>query len=137
MVDAIAKGHADPAILGPRSTALAKERAGLEAELAEAPAPIVGLHPSALKRYEEQIQWLQASLTKGIQKGDAEGAQALRDLIDTVTVHREQSKPGGVEVVIAGRLNALLGEAAFPNGIRKSGGSMVAEDGFEPPTHGL
>ena len=137
LVDAIAKGHGDPAILGPRSTALAKEKTSLEAEFSEAPAPVVGLHPCALKRYEGQIRRLQASLTKGIQRGDAEGAQAIRDLIDTVTVHRDRSKPGGVEVVIAGRLNALLGDAAFPNGIRRSGGSMVAEDGFEPPTHGL
>jgi site-specific DNA recombinase len=120
LVDAIAKGHGDASVLGPRSTSLAKEKSALEGKLSETPVPIVGLHPAALKRYEEQIRRLQASLTKGIQNGDAEATQAIRDLIDTVTVHRDLSKPGGVEVVVAGRLNALLGNDAFPNGIKGS-----------------
>ena len=61
----------------------------------------------------------------------------MRDPIDTVTVYRSQAKPGGVEVLISGRLNALLGDDAFPNRIRGVCGKMVAEDGFEPPTRGL
>jgi site-specific DNA recombinase len=40
-------------------------------------------------------------------------------------------------VEITGRLNSLLGDQAFPNGIRAMGGLMVAEEGFEPPTQGL
>jgi hypothetical protein len=43
---------------------------------------------------------------------------AMRELVQTVTVHRDPSKPGGVEILITGRLNALLGENAFPSGIR-------------------
>jgi hypothetical protein len=76
-------------------------------------------------------------LTRGIQDGDTEATQAIRELVDTVTVQRDPSKRGGLEVVIAGRLNALLGDEAFPNGVKGSWGKLVAEDGFEPPTHGL
>ena len=54
----------------------------------------------------------------------------MRDLIETVTVHRDPSRLGGVEVEIVGRLNALLGEAAYPNGIKGVWGKMVAEERF-------
>jgi hypothetical protein len=52
-------------------------------------------------------------------------------LVETVTVYRDDSRPG-VQVEITGRLNSLLGDQAFPNGIRAMGGLMVAEEGFKP-----
>ena len=54
-----------------------------------------------------------------------------------VAVFRDHSRPGGVAVEIVGRLNALLGEGAYPNGVRGVWGKMVAEEGLEPPTRGL
>lgn len=65
-----------------------------------------------LARYEEQLTRLQDTLSKGIRAGDSEAAEAMRDLVETVTVFRDPSKLGGVEVQIAGRLTALLGEQA-------------------------
>lgn len=41
--------------------------------------------------------------------GDAEAAEAIRDLIETVTVFRDPARLGGVAVEMAGRLSALLG----------------------------
>jgi hypothetical protein len=38
----------------------------------------------------------------------------MRDLVDTVKVFRDASKPGGVVVEIAGQLSELLGEKAYP-----------------------
>ena len=61
----------------------------------------------------------------------------MRDLVETVTVYRDSTKAGGVEVEIVGRLTALLGEKAYPNGVRGVWGRMVAEEGLEPPTRGL
>ena len=61
----------------------------------------------------------------------------MRELVETVTVFRDPDRLGGVVVEITGRLNALLGEKAFPNGVKGVWGKMVAEEGFEPPTHGL
>jgi site-specific DNA recombinase len=57
--------------------------------------------------------------------------------LQTVTVFRDASRPGGVLVEIAGRPNALLGEEYFPNKVRGVWGKMVAEEGLEPPTPGL
>jgi hypothetical protein len=90
-----------------------------------------------LARYEQQLVELRDALSKGIRTGDSEAAEAIRELIETVAVFRDHSRLGGVTVEIAGRLNALLGEQAFPNRVRGVWGKMVAEEGFEPPTHRL
>ena len=58
-------------------------------------------------------------------------------LVETVTVFRDPSRPGGVTIEITGRLNALLGEQAYPNKVRGVWGKMVAGEGLEPPTPGL
>ena len=120
LVDAIAKGHGDPSVLGPRSTALDAERKRISEELqSEPPAPKeVALHPTILKRYEEQLGRLEEALGKGVSAGDGEAAEAIRDLVETVTVFRDPARPGGVAVEIAGRLNALLGDRAYPNQIK-------------------
>ena len=129
LVDAIAKGHGDPAILGPRSTELNQERKRIAAELMGDPpsTEVVALHPAVLARYEQQLVELQDALSKGIRAGDSEAADAIRELIDTVTVYRDSSRPGGVAVEISGRLNALLGEQAYPNKVRGVWGKVVAE----------
>ena len=139
LVDAIAKGHGDPSILGPRSTALGAERERISAELRREPpaATEVALHPAVLRHYEEQLGRLEETLTKGISSGDGEASEAIRDLIDTVTVFRDPDHLGGVRVEIAGRLNALLGEKAFPNRVKGAWGKVVAGEGLEPPTPGL
>ncbi len=139
LVDAIAKGHGDPAVLGPRSTALYEEKKRIRAELDAAPSPteVIALHPAVLARYEEQLTNLHEALDRGTRTGDSECAEATRDLVETVTVFRDPSKLGGIEVEIVGRLTALLGEKAYPNGVRGVWGKMVAEEGLEPPTRGL
>jgi site-specific DNA recombinase len=138
-VDAIAKGHGDPAVLGPRSTALDEERKRIQAELDAAPPPteVIALHPAVLARYEQQLANLQEAFSRGARAGDLECSEAIRDLVETVTVFRDPSRPGGVEVEIVGRLTALLGEKAYPNGVKGVWGKMVAEEGLEPPTRGL
>jgi site-specific DNA recombinase len=139
LVDAIAKGHGDPSVLGPRSSALDAERRRISEEL-QSEAPVlkaVALHPAILKRYEEQLVRLEEALAKGISAGDGEASEAIRDLVDTVTVFRAPARPGGVAVEIAGRLNALLGEEAYPNRAKGVWGKVVAGEGLEPPTPGL
>ncbi|WP_456798949.1 recombinase family protein [Bradyrhizobium sp. USDA 4473] len=139
LVDAIAKGHGDPSVLGPRSTALDAERKRISAELQSEPPPPneIALHPAILERYERQIRRLQEALGKSVRAGDGEAAEAIRDLVDTVTVFRDPARLGGVAIEIAGRLNALLGPAAYPNLERGVWGKMVAGEGLEPPTPGL
>jgi len=66
----------------------------------------------------KRLSFLGIALSKGINAGDSEAAEAIRDLVETVTVFRDSSRPGAVTVEIAGRLNALLGEQAYPNKVR-------------------
>lgn len=139
LVDAIAKGHGDPAVLGPRSTVLDTDRKRISEELQNEPlAPkALVLHPAILKRYEEQLVQLEKALGRGVNAGDAEAAEAIRDLVETVTVFRDSARPGRVAVEIAGRLNALLGQEAYPNRVKGVWGKVVAGEGLEPPTPGL
>jgi site-specific DNA recombinase len=139
LVDGIAKGVGDPNDLGARMNVLSTERKTLSAEFEAEPPPVnvLALHPAVLGRYAEQVGNLQDALAKGINAGDSDGAEAMRDLVETVTVFRDTSRPGGVEVEIAGRLTALLGAPAYPNGVKGVWGKVVAEEGLEPPTRGL
>jgi hypothetical protein len=66
----------------------------------------------------------------GINAGDSDAAEAIRDLVETVTVFRDPARPGGVVVEIAGRLNALLGENAYPNKVRGVWGKVVAGERY-------
>ena len=97
----------------------------------------LALHPAVLNRYEEQLNRLEDALGRSVTAGDTDAAEAIRDLVDTVTVFRNPARPGGVAVEIAGRLNALLGDTAYPNRVTGVWGKMVAGEGFEPPTPGL
>jgi site-specific DNA recombinase len=109
LVDAITKGRGDPSVLGPRSTALdaGRKRISDEELQIEPPAPKeIALHPAILQRYEEQLGRLEEALGKGVGAGDGEAAEAVRDLVETVTLFRDPGRPGGVAVEIAGRLDA-------------------------------
>jgi site-specific DNA recombinase len=47
---------------------------------------VVVLHPTALARCEQQLVELREAMSTGIRAGDSEAAEAIRELIDTVTV---------------------------------------------------
>ena len=127
-----------------RLNELSAERRNLEAELAvqpEAPKQVTILHPAVLARYEKQLEALQAATAKGMSDGDSTAAEAMRELVESVIVRRGE-QPGTVAVEIRGRLEALIGpdgqrRVSNVRGAFQSAGKVVAEDGFEPPTHGL
>ncbi len=139
LVDHLAKGIGGPHVRGPRSTELHYQREEILAELAKTPPPfkVVALHPAVLKRYEGQLESLQSALSKAVRSGDRECAEAIRDLVETVTVYRDLSESGAVEIEVSGRLNAVLGDRSYPNGVKRVCGLVVAEEGLEPPTRGL
>jgi hypothetical protein len=132
LVDGIAKGVGDPKVLGARMNLLSAERKKIDAAIESEPPPanVVALHPTVLKRYAEQLAHLQDALAKGIKAGDSDAAEALRDLVETVTVFRDGSRPSGVEVEIAGRPPALLGAPAYPQGVKGVWGKVVAEERY-------
>ncbi|BCJ89997.1 recombinase [Terrihabitans soli] len=104
----VAADGAVPELLA-RSKAVAIEQEAARAELAAAPPEpnIVALHPASLARYELMIARLQACMAAGLGAGDGEGAKALRELVESVTVTPGDTV-GTVRVAIFGRLNRLL-----------------------------
>jgi site-specific DNA recombinase len=47
---------------------------------------VISVHPAILARYEQQFVHLQDALSKGVNAGDSEAAEAIRDLVEKVTV---------------------------------------------------
>jgi site-specific DNA recombinase len=127
LVDWLAKGVGNPYEIGDRMNEACAEEKALKATLAQEPAPVIALHPGALARYEAQLADLQSALAAAGHPGNEDVMRrlgtAIRDLVGTVTVRRDRSRKGCVEITIAGRLNALLGEKAFPNGCVRIDGS--------------
>jgi len=80
---------------------------GLLAAQPEVPKTI-DLHPMAVKKFEEQLKSLKKAVEAGVTEGDGESIKALREVIETVTVYRDDSKVGGVRVEIRGYLNPLV-----------------------------
>jgi hypothetical protein len=87
---------------------------------------VVSLHPMASDRYLAAVE----RLTEELSSGDGgELVPLVRGLIHSVTVHAD---PGGgpVRIDFEGFLAQLLDTPP-------KCGTMVAEEGLEPPTHGL
>jgi hypothetical protein len=112
-----------------------KRKKAIEAEIASLAAPItvVTLHPAATAHYLKIVDDLAAAIRA--RDAATEIASAVRELIDSVVVHR--TKPGEpVRLKVNGRLAALIGKPVFPDG-SLSGVKVVAGEGLEPPTPGL
>jgi len=134
LVDGIAKGIGNSRVLGDRMNTILAERGEIDAQLGTAHSePVsIALHPQALKRYEQQLAELQESVGRAVYAGDQKLVAAIRDLVEMITVRRHPTVRGRVQVEIIGRINALLGDQAFPNGrvwSGKSSGGIVGSGG--------
>jgi site-specific DNA recombinase len=156
IVDAVAKGLMEAEEIGDRIKLAKVVRNQLKEELASVDPVdnVVTLHPAALKRFKDQMLELREALGGDFTSHDVRGAAALRSIVRSVTVFRDENKRGGARVEVQGHLNALLkfnpggifvSEPATRTGslVRVlaepslSGGKVVAEEGLEPPTQGL
>jgi site-specific DNA recombinase len=106
------------------------------AMLEEAPK-IITLHPATVDRYVETADALAASVAEHAEAEDDRGSlvKSFRALVHSVTVYPNGPREG-FQVEVRGKLAALIGGGAFPQAVY-SGGRVVAEEGFEPPTYGL
>ncbi len=138
-IDLVVKGVIGEDDARERIASLKAQRLEVETEIAsleEAPK-IISLHPATLDRYAETVESLAASLAAHAEAQDDRGPllRTFRDLVHSVTVHPKGPREG-FQVEVKGRLAALIGRDTFPQAVY-SGGSVVAEEGFEPPTCGL
>lgn len=58
---------------------------------------------------------LDIALGRALKHDVAEAADAIRDLVSKITLSRVEN--GGTRIDIEGRLNALLGEGTYPDGV--------------------
>ncbi|HXY59897.1 MAG TPA: hypothetical protein VEH76_15125 [Methylocystis sp.] len=125
-------------ILGPQMKEAHEQKKALLAELESQPEPekIVGLHPAALRQYEQLVGQLNDVFGEGVTSDNEEAAERIRELVAKVVV---KPADGGFKIELQGRLALLMGAPnVHPNmRIAASGGAVVAEEGFEPPTQGL
>lgn len=115
IVVGIAEGLLTPDDVGDRVHVLRAARQQFERELEIVPkeANVIALHPHALAQYEAKLGRLREELQDGIDNGNSEGANAIRELVDSVTVFPSRDRHGAVSVNIRGRLNALVGAQGF------------------------
>ena len=159
VVDLVVRGIIEDQDAKERLAKLKQERAELAATLEgiAAASKIVALHPASVAQYLRQVEELDKTINRGSQEGSESSKNALRDLIEAVVVTRH--KAGNVDVEVRSRLARLVGGHLFPefrlDGVpnelaapsrkkgasrrisNSQGGSMVAEEGLEPPTQGL
>jgi site-specific DNA recombinase len=136
-VKAVIDGRITEAEAAAHLPALRGRRAALVAELEAlgSPATVVALRPVAVDRYIADLEHLEEMVNAGLAQGIDAAANAIRGMIETVTV---EPAPRGQapDIIVRGELGGLLGLDPFETG-RHSGGQLVAEEGLEPPTHGL
>ena len=121
-------------VLGPRMKEAQAQKVALLAELETQPEleKIVGLHPAALRHYEQLVRQLHNVFGQGVTADNAEAAEKIRALVEKAVV-----KPidQGFTIELQGRLALLMGAPnVYPNmRIAASGGSVVAEEGTRTP----
>ncbi|ARN83497.1 recombinase family protein [Methylocystis bryophila] len=125
-------------VLGPQMKEAHQQKVALLAELETQPEPekVLALHPAALQHYERLVGQLNEVFGRGVTPDNEEAAEKIRELVAKVVVKPAEE---GFKLELQGRLAMLMGAAkVYPNmRIAASGGRVVAEEGFEPPTQGL
>jgi len=137
LVDAIAEGLATRATRD-RLIAEEAECARMEQELSHMEVrarSVIELHPRAIARYQERV----VALTDALRDGNPERAAAvtiLRSLVDRIDVTPLPAR-GQVALTAHGLIAGLVDYATRKQAVNDSAVSMVAGEGFEPPTLGL
>jgi site-specific DNA recombinase len=102
-------------IAGPKLKELHAQRTSIQEEIAAKPVEekIVGLHPAALREYEEHVGRLQAVFGQGVTPDYEETSNKIRGLIADVTLRPSEE---GFKIELQGRLALLMGASnLYPN----------------------
>ncbi len=90
----------------------------------------VKFDPATAPRFAAALRNLMESMAAPDGKPDPKACAAVRTLISDIIV--SPAKHDGVPIEVRGRMSALIANPEL-----QVGGSMVAEEGLEPPTRGL
>lgn len=125
-------------IANPRLAELQSQVCEVEREIELLPSMPrnVSLHPASIKEFAGHVGRLLGSFDVQITDQNREAAEAIRRLIERVIVTPTET---GTDVRIFGTIGLLIqavGSGAS-RGLSMLGGTMVAEEGLEPPTRGL
>jgi DNA invertase Pin-like site-specific DNA recombinase len=131
LIGAIEKG-ADADDVLPRLRQLQSEKRRLEAEQAEHPVQVIEMHPGLPDRYRALVRDLRLELARRPHNRKAEVIASIRSLVGKIVVYPHNDLGRDLELV--GELAAVLGPVEK---VASSMRGLVAEEGFEPPTHGL
>ncbi len=129
---ALAESGADPQSVMPRLKELDAERARLQDEGKGAESDVIEIHPAVADHYRTIVRNLRTALAQRPPEQKREVVASVRSLIEKIVVY-PNNDPQGRDLELVGQLAALLGTQKLRNSMRR----VVAEDGFEPPTHGL
>ncbi len=129
---ALVESGADPQSVMPRLKELDAERARLQDEGKGAGNDVIEIHPGVADHYRTIVRNLRAALAQRPPEQKREVVASVRSLIEKIVVY-PNNDPQGRDLELVGQLAALLGTEKLRNSMRR----VVAEDGFEPPTHGL
>lgn len=137
LTDAMLDSDAPVAQFTGKIAELEREKSDIEADLTRLAEPVrvVALHPAATGHYLKAVDDLAGAIRE--RDGASTMATSIRDLIESVVVHR--TEPGEpIRIKVNGRLAALIGAPAFPDG-SLSGVKMVARGcyGVDPKSQPL
>ncbi|SHG78351.1 Site-specific DNA recombinase [Kaistia soli DSM 19436] len=93
-----------------------RERAAADLAATDEPPNIVALHSGTVADYRRKLSRLEQAIAEGDGTLEAESKSALRDMIETVTVHPPQAGTGDIEISVAGHLASLTNPAAKHQG---------------------
>ncbi|GLK86626.1 recombinase family protein [Ancylobacter defluvii] len=96
-----------------------------------APPVTIQCHPAAARAFRHALTSLSASCLQEASSGLNEAMHLVRGMVDSVVVSKIEGRDA-YALDLNGALTALTGSKAI-----SSGGSVVAEEGLEPPTPGL
>lgn len=125
MIDAVARGTITDAEADLRIPAFRAQRDQAAADLAstDQPPKVVSLHPAAIKDYLANLDRLAELIGEDLKEGDDGLAQALRQLVDAVTII--PAPAGEVPIVkVSGHLESLIGDKFADRS--SAGGEVVA-----------
>lgn len=109
----------------------------IDAKVAKAtPVNVIEIHPQLPVLYTKKVKALRTALQEGV-SSRAQAIEALRAMITDITVKPGPSR-GEVFLELHGSIPAVLAFASGEVGTNHIGTvSLVAAEGFEPPTKGL